>query len=615
MSSGAAFDAKEQVKRATDIVELASEYLRLQRAGRGYKAICPWHDDSRPSLQINPDRQSFKCWVCDIGGDVFQFVMKMDGISFPEALKLLADKAGITIQPQRSSRPAGQAAGDAEDKQTLYRAMAWAEQQYHQCLLHAPEAEPARRYLAERRIDPDSISRFRLGFAPDAWDWLLNRARGASLSPRVLETVGLVAARQNGPGHYDRFRGRVLFPIRDPQGRSVALGGRVLPGPAANETAKYINSPETPLFSKNRMLYGLDVARPALLKSRSALVMEGYTDCVIAQQCGFPNAVAVLGTALGERHIRLLRGTVDRIYLTLDGDEAGMRRTNEVLELFVAEQVDLRIVTLPDDLDPADFLLERGAEAFQQHLDSAVDALEHKFQTATRGRTDQGTHAADEAVEFVLSTVAKAPRTRLGTTNLREDHILQRLQHRFGVSEERLRARLRDLRQPSRRTASGPSAAAPAPLTEEQHYLAQAERWLLEILIQAPELLPQARARLAIQQLPTPAMRRIYASMCELADGPEELTFDRLMLRFDEPELQSLLVSLDEDGRMKQRSDLTGETANLLDAFERHEAQRRARSEIAALRDHRVDADQELAVLRNALASKRQQAKGIKDEG
>jgi len=613
VSSGAAFDAKEEVKRATDIVELVGQYLRLQRAGRGYKALCPWHDDSRPSLQINPDRQSFKCWVCDVGGDVFQFVMKMDGISFPEALKLLADKAGIPLQ--RNSRPANQITGDAEDKQTLYRAMAWAEQQYHQCLLHAPEAEPARRYLAQRRIDPDSIGRFRLGFAPDAWDWLLNRARGASLSPRVLETVGLVAARQNGPGYYDRFRSRVLFPIRDPQGRSVALGGRVLPGPAANETAKYINSPETPLFSKNRMLYGLDVARAALLKSRAALVMEGYTDCLIAQQCGFSNAVAVLGTALGERHIRLLRGTVDRIYLTLDGDEAGMRRTNEVLELFVAEQIDLRIVTLPDDLDPADFLLERGAAAFQHYLDNAVDALEHKFQTATRGHADQGTHAADEAVEFVLATIAKAPRTRLGTTNLREDHILQRLAHRFGISDERLRARLRDLRQPSRRSPAGPPGPSPASLTEEQRYLAQAERWLLEVLLQAPELLPQARARLTIEQLPTPAMRRIFACLCELADLGVEPTFDRLMLRFDEPELQNLLVGLDEDGRMKQRADLAGELCNLLDAFERHEAERRARSEIAALRDHRVDADQELAVLRNALASKRQQNKGLKDGG
>ncbi len=235
---------------------------------------------------------------------------------------MLAERAGIELKPARvgSSSSGGV---EVDQKKSLYQAMAWAEEQFHQCLLTAPEAEPARRYLEERQISAESIRRFRLGFAPDRWDWLLKQALSTNILPKTLETVGLVVRKQDGPGHYDRFRGRVLFPIRDVQGRPVAVGGRILPQLAAENPAKYINSPETPLFSKSSMLYALDSARDLMGHSRVAVVMEGYTDTIIARQFGFENTVAILGTALGERHIRLLRRFADSITLVLDGDEAG----------------------------------------------------------------------------------------------------------------------------------------------------------------------------------------------------------------------------------------------------------------------------------------------------
>ncbi len=381
MSSAQAYDIKERVRQAVDIVELVGSYLQLRREGRNYKALCPWHDDTRPSLHVNPERQSFKCWVCDIGGDIFSFVMKMENVEFPEALAMLAERAGIALKPSRGGKSA-----DTDEKRALYQAMAWAEERFHKCLLSAPEAEPARRYLADRQISADSIERFRLGYAPDRWDWLIKQALSTEITTKVLETVGLIIRKDGGGGHYDRFRGRVLFPIRDVQGRPVALGGRILPQAAAEAAAapaatgaKYINSPETPLFSKSSMLYGMDSARDAIARTKVSVIMEGYTDTIVARQFGFDNTVAVLGTALGEGHIRLLRRFADSITLVLDGDEAGQRRANEILGLFVAEQVDLRIVTLPDGLDPADFLLQRGAEAFRQFLDGAVDAVEHKL--------------------------------------------------------------------------------------------------------------------------------------------------------------------------------------------------------------------------------------------
>ncbi len=406
-------DAKEQIRQAIDIVDLVGSVVQLRRQGRNYVGLCPWHDDSRPSLQVNPERQSFKCWVCDIGGDIFSFIMKTEGVEFPEAMAMLADRAGVTLQqPSRpeSPEPSASSAGPAApDKRTLYEAMAWAQRQYHDCLLGAAEAEPARKYLQDRGITAASIEQFNLGFSPTEPAWIFQRAGGTPAQARVLETIGVLARSAGGGGLYDRFKGRVLFAIRDVQGRPVGMGGRVLPG-LSDSPAKYVNSPETPLFAKSHLLYGLDLARETIRKSHTALVMEGYTDCIVAHQYGFTDAVAVLGTALGEAHVRILKRFADRIVLVLDGDEAGRRRANEVLELFVAQQVDLRILTLPDELDPCEFLQERGADAFRRLLETeTVDALDHAIRTATGG-IDLGhdIHGSSEALARLVAIVAKA---------------------------------------------------------------------------------------------------------------------------------------------------------------------------------------------------------------
>ena len=251
----------------------------------------------------------------------------------------------------------------------------------------------------------------------------------------------------------------MLFSIRDAQARPVGFGGRVLPDVATITPAKYVNSPETPLFTKSKLLYGLDLARQSIRKNGAALVMEGYTDVIVAHQYGFDNAVAVLGTALGADHIKILKHYTDRIILVLDGDEAGQRRTNEVLELFVAEQVDLRILTLPEGLDPCDFLHQKGAAAFAELLaNSAVDALEHAFATVTRGvDVDRDVHGASRALERLISIVAKAPRLRADTTGedrFREEKILQRLAAWFRVDENEVRRRLTALRRRSQGRAT-----------------------------------------------------------------------------------------------------------------------------------------------------------------
>ena len=333
-------DLKEQVRSAVDIVDLMGSYLEMRRQGRNYVALCPWHSDTKPSLNINPERQSWKCWVCDDGGDIFSFMMKREGVGFREALELLADRAGIEIQ-----RAQPVAVGSPSHKPTLFRVMEWAETQFHQCLLSDASAEPARVYLRDRGITEENWKKFHLGFAPGGWQWLADRAAAVNFGNDLLMAAGLLTHNQEKARTYDRFRERVMFSIRDPQNRPIAQGGRILPG--AEEGAKYINSPETRLFSKSDNLYALDVARDTIVADKHAIVVEGYTDVIMLHQHGIGNAVAALGTALGPRHIKVLRRYTDRVTLVLDGDDAGQRRSNEVLEMFVASPIDLRIVTLP----------------------------------------------------------------------------------------------------------------------------------------------------------------------------------------------------------------------------------------------------------------------------
>lgn len=592
MSSGPSYDTKERIRQAVDIVELVGSYLQLRREGRGFKALCPWHDDTRPSLQVNPERQSFKCWVCDVGGDIFSFVMKMENVDFRGALEMLSERAGV---PLTASREASQPLNPLDDKRVLFAALDWAEQQYRNCLAQSNEAAVARRYLVERGISPESVHRFKLGYAPDDWQWLSERARKSEFTPQLLERVGVISRRQQGPGYYDRFKGRVLFPIFDLQNRAVGLGGRVLPGATA-DVAKYVNSPETPLFTKSKHLYGLNLARDAIRKSGFALVMEGYTDCIVAQQHGFDNAVAVLGTALGLQQIRLLKQCAGdlRIVLVLDGDEAGRKRANEVLELFVAEKVDLRVLTLPGEADPCEFLLEHGADAFRALADGAVDALAHAVQTATAGvNLQRDLHAASQALERLVATIAKAPRPTATEEHLREQKFLSSLAATFRVPEEQLRGAMEQLRKKTVR----PRTTAATPPAHPLAAIDPHERELLEILLQFPQSLERISRVVGEEQLGSEICRAIYVKCSQLAASGLPVDFSRLLLEIDDPEVKNLLVALDESGRSKGAADASARIDDVLAGFQRRRQEPWRRAQTAALNEGKLKEEEELAIL------------------
>ncbi|NQT14614.1 MAG: toprim domain-containing protein, partial [Planctomycetes bacterium] len=386
--------------------------------------------------------------------------------------------------------------------------------------------------------------------------------------------------------------------------------------------AKYVNSPETPLFTKSDHLYGLDVARAALRKSRTAIVTEGYTDCIIAHQYGFEDTVAVLGTALTERHVRILKRYADQIVLVLDGDEAGRRRANEVLGLFVAENVDLRILTLPEGMDPAEFLAEHGAEAFQDLMATrSLDALEHAFRTETEGiDLDRDIHRASQALERLLTVLASAPRLRADSTaddRFRREKTLQRLAARFRVPEADIRQRIIAIRRSGKRRADfgrvGPSGVAePEAPAKPIGRIDPWQRELLEILIRHPECIGEARAKIDGEQLAFEPARRIYQACCRMSDAGIAPAFEQLMLEFDDPAIKSLLVELDEQGCAKEVGDPLALLENLIRSFREHETVKKRPGHTAALRDGGLNENQQLDLLKQ-IREQEQARQGISD--
>lgn len=612
-------DAKERVRQATDIVELVGKHLELRRAGRGYVARCPWHDDRKPSLNVNPERQTWRCWVCDIGGDVFSFAMKRENCDFRQALEMLAERAGIELsrQPQRKAEP-----GSPDDKNTLYRCCDWAAKQFQEFLLRGEAAETARRYVEDRAITPDSVETFGVGFAPLENAWLLNRAKNTPFTPAVLEAAGLVSKFEDSGNYRDFFRGRLIFPIRDLQSRAIGFGGRILPEFATDRTGKYFNPRETRLYSKSETLYALEIARNHSARSRHLIIVEGYTDVILCHQHGVQEAIACCGTAITDGHIRQLKRFADTIYLVLDGDAAGQRRTNELLELFVASQVDLRILSLPDELDPAEFMLERGGNAFRELLSTAVDALEHKIRGATHGiDLARETHRANQALEEILRTIAAGlPPGTIDAAGLRTQQLVSRLARQFMLDEADVRQRFNQLRRTVKGRASAPvtaeTSAEDRPTSHSLPQLEPCEAEVLEILVVHPELAPTALAELSDDDMRTPPARLIFQAYRQLEEAGMPLDFGPVLAEIEDPALKSLLVAIDEQaGERIERQSRRKEAAvdpptrlrDTIRFFHRAHADRERRQLETHLEQKLIPAEQETDVFQQIVNAKRQQ--------
>jgi DNA primase len=457
----------DQIRDRLDIVDLVSDYLQLKQSGDNFKAICPFHKEKTPSFNVSRSKQIFHCFGCGKGGDVFRFLMFNEGISFGEAARVLADRAGVTI-PKSYSRE-GKHEALREKLQALN---SFAADYYAANLLKKKSGGVCRTYLKSREIDSETAKRFGLGYATDSWDDFYNTAQQHGFTAELLTASGLVRQRPQGDGCYDIFRNRLMFPIHDHVGVIIGFGGRTL----GDDDAKYINSPETASYRKGYTLYGLHLAKQALRDQNRAIVVEGYFDLVRVAQAGVENVVATLGTALTEPQAALLKRYASNVTLVYDSDEAGVKAATRGLQVLVAKDLASNVALLPGSKDPDDFVRENGAEAFKEQLLAAPGFLDFVTKDARDPSLD-----VNERIEIAQNAFDIIRNVR---NELRKSEYLRVLADKLRIDEQSVRKAFQNGRRRSA-TATDKATVVDKPV--------EARVDILRLIATSPEY--RARAR------------------------------------------------------------------------------------------------------------------------
>jgi len=596
----------DRVRRATDMVELVNGYVPLRPSGRNFKGLCPFHEEKTPSFYVWPESQLFKCFGCNTAGDCYSFIMKRERLGFREALELLADRAGIELTKKAAHVESG------PGKRALYECLDAAAKYFALLLERArPEfLEP----LDRRGLHAEIRREWQLGLAPSGWQSLLEELRRRGVSDEAMVAAGLVQ-RAEGGRLYDRFRDRITFPIRDAVGRVIAFGARLLPGvkEGAEHGPKYLNSPEGELFSKRHILYGLDRLRgahAALAAGSSVVVMEGYTDVILAHEAGMKTAVATLGTSLGPEHAKLLRRYSSKVLLLYDGDEAGLKASERGTGILLAEGLDVRIAELPDHLDPADYVLAHGGDAFLATVGAGVPLVQFLTSRISRRLPAGSTTAAERvrAADEVLQTIARVPsapersiliREVAAAFYLQETAVAQRVEDmlRQKTADQAFRRFAQGSQQPSEPTALEPlvggrsvalgSESAAAPLDRRDRIAAEE---LLGGLLRDPSLLALVReARFQPSQISFLGYNQLLETALECSEQGLDADVQTVTLRLGASPLRDVPASL----WASAPEDAERAVSKALAYFHRREAEKRIAAIKAEL--HRAEALGELS--------------------
>ncbi len=463
-----------EVKQRLDIVEFISEYVTLQKAGRNFKGLCPFHSEKHPSFFVFPEQQSWHCFgACGTGGDIFSFIMRKEGIDFGQALRVLAQRSGVTL----GSREAPSKAED-EKKERLFQINETAAEYYYHILSATKAGATGRSYLTKRNIMPETIKDFRLGFGPDAWETIKNYLSGKGYTERELVEAGLIIEREEG-GSYDRFRNRLMFPICDIQGRVAGFGARVLD----DSLPKYINSPETPIFDKSNSLYGIDRAKSAIKKKNLAIIVEGYMDVLTAHQNSWENAVGSMGTSLTEKQVEAIKRLTNNITLALDADLAGEEATLRGRAILAYSNMEANVILLPPGKDPDEVIGEEPA-LWQKLVEQAMPIMDFVFQSVISKVDTNRARDKSLAVQKLLPSIYEI------RDPVQQSHYLRRLARELKIEESAIRAALRESKVGRKR----PQPDRPA----EQSRIARrfvpnpVEERCLALILQYPELRPLA---------------------------------------------------------------------------------------------------------------------------
>lgn len=513
----------EQVRLKNDIVEVISEYgIQLIPSGNRYKALCPFHDDKTPSLSISPDSQLFYCFGCGVGGTVIHFVMRYDGISYGEALRKLAQRAGIPLPGISPTEP-------RHDRSRLERAIEFALNFFHAQIFKGENRE-ALRYLKERGLTNETIRTFKLGYAPQGWRNLLEAASKAGLRAEDLVEVGVAAESRDGSNLYDYFRNRVIFPIFDLQGRAVGFSGRSLDG----SEPKYINTPETQLFHKGKLLYNLHLAKDHIRRSRRAILVEGYMDVVIPYQFGIGNIIASSGTSLTEEQASLLKRYADEVIIVYDGDEAGINAAARGLTLLLKEGLRVRVATLPESMDPDTFVRTQGREQFEKLVENADDLVEFQLKLqARRGDISR----MDVKMEAAKNLIAMISHTR---NQVELSEYIRKIALELDLPEGAIRAELRrqGVKLAMGRIVPKPARRRRTPPREK------IERELLRCLLYRPSLIEKVRPRLSSTDISNRTYSRIISMLWGEFDSKGGVEIQTIIDSCDDESLRGVISGL-----------------------------------------------------------------------
>jgi DNA primase len=516
-------DIIQQIRESTDIVEVISEHVSLKKRGKTYFGLCPFHPEKTPSFHVDPVRQFFHCFGCGAGGNVFTFLMQTRGLTFPESMRLLADRAGIPLPKSDQMDETHQEA------EALYRINQMAADFYRDCLTKTEGGKKALRYLNNRIFNSKTIELFQVGYAPNLWDGLIQKAGREGVKPELLEKAGLILPKKDGKGHYDRFRGRLMFPILNATGRVAGFGGRILTDD--KKSPKYINSPETVVYQKSRILYGLHQSKTGIRREDRAILVEGYTDLMRLFQSGLDFAVATSGTALTEQHASLLSRYTKNITLVFDGDEAGFQATRRAIQILFAQGFKIRILILPEGQDPDTWLQKRGRITGEEIAAQSCDVVDFVLYRTSKadGTVEDRSRSAHEILELLGSIHDPVERNLLVK---KTGEILD--------LDERV------LYEQMKRSATG-EGDAQAPLqADRKNALDQAVETLIKLMIEDADnrgkLIPNY---IEPKHFHRPQARHIFETLIQ---GPAEKrgwTVEALLSHFNEsPQIQRKLTEL-----------------------------------------------------------------------
>ena len=486
----------EQIRNASDIVEIIGSFVPLKRAGTNFLGLCPFHKEKTPSFNVNPSKQIFHCFGCHKGGDVFTFIREFENLNFLESVQRLAERAQIPIDFEMT--PGQREEGSLKQKlRTLHEQVA---KHWEMILANDANAQIARDYLARRGVSEEAVKRFRMGYAHDRWDNILNWAKSKKHDPNLLEKGGLVIA--GDKGHYDRFRGRLIFPICDEQGRVVGFSGRVLS--PEQKGGKYINSPETPIFSKSRIIYGLDKAKRPILDAKSTVVCEGQLDTIACHLAGIENSVAPQGTALTADHARILKRYAEEVILCFDSDTAGQQAALRSLDDLLASGLAIRVAVIPKPHDPDSFIREHGVEAFRHVIDEAPGFFDFLISYLCQIHDADSDRGRVNIVQAMREAVQKTDNPVL------IDTYAQKLSHRLNVAADAVRSEFAKRKQNFQRISSLQEEKQ-IPVSEEMPMAKpnSVEFWLLKLALAGETPTDWLESRLDLQWVTHDGIREI----------------------------------------------------------------------------------------------------------